>query len=67
MKVHPEIFMKTKEREKLRLPNVSKDAGGHGVRSQRRAGRVMIATSRSLSEIELAIRRINNLAAEVRL
>jgi hypothetical protein len=45
MKVHPQISMKTKGREKPRVRNVSKNAGGHCVRSHGRAGRVMILTS----------------------
>jgi hypothetical protein len=44
MKVHPAIFMKTKERGKMGIPNFRKDAWGAEGRSLRRAGG-MIRTS----------------------
>ena len=47
MKVHPAMLMKTKERGKVRVPNVRKDAWRPEVRSLRRAGGVMILTSSS--------------------
>ena len=47
MKVHPEMFMKTKERGKVRVPNVRKDARRPEVRSLWRAGEVKFLTSGS--------------------
>jgi len=47
MKVHPAMLMKTKERGKVLVPNVRKDASRPEVQSLRRAGRVMILTSNS--------------------
>ena len=47
MKVHPEMFMKTKEREKIRVPNARKGTGGPEVRSQSRLEGVLMLTSSS--------------------
>jgi hypothetical protein len=47
MKVHPEMFMKTKERGKVSVPCVQEDAWGLEVRSPRQAGGVIILTSGS--------------------
>jgi hypothetical protein len=44
MKVHPAIFMKTKERSNLNASNVWKDACGLEVQTQRPSGGVLILT-----------------------
>jgi hypothetical protein len=44
MKVHPAMFMKTKERGKVGVQNGRKDARRPEVRSQRSSGEVVILT-----------------------